>query len=208
MLKENNMTQSDLANRIGVAKSTVSDYMNYRSKPGAGALEKMATVFGVTKADIDTTYKDSTVEIIDGKLELVSNIKKETKIPIIGTISAGTPIEAIQNIVDEIRPPYETKNDDELFGLVVKGESMNKVVPNGHYAIIKKQQSVENGEIAAVIVNGDSATLKRVYKFTDLIILEPCSFYPNFKDQQYSQQNCEDIKIIGKFLYSVSPIIQ
>lgn len=243
-LKENDMTQSDLANQIGIARSTMSDYMNYRAKPSSGVLEKMALAFGVTKADIDTTYKNKKAAIVDGALKLIQEDRNAiahgpkpditpndvmkvllttqavqlrelelenyelTKIPVIGKIAAGTPIEAVQDIVDRIIPPYKTNNTDELFGLVVNGDSMNKIVPNGHYAVLKKQPDVENGEIAAVIVNGHYATLKKVYKFTDLMVLEPCSYDASFKDQQYSRDNCEDIKIIGKFLYSVSPIIQ
>lgn len=229
-LKENDMTQSELASQIGIARSTLSDYMNYRAKPSSGVLEKMAAVFGVTKADIDTTYKNKKAAIVDGVLQLISEegnvidggtmttsliaanqlglLQTEKEIPVIGKIAAGTPIEAVQDIVDRIIPPYKTNNIDELFGLVVNGESMNKIVPNGHYAVLKKQPDVENGEIAAVIVNGHYATLKKVYKFTDLMVLEPCSHDDSFKDQQFSRDNCEDIKIIGKFLYSVSPIIQ
>lgn len=211
LLKENHMTQSDLANKIGIAKSTMSDYMNYRAKPGAGVLEKIASTFGVSKSDIDTTYKDARAEVVNGKLVLVNETPIEyevnKKIPVIGKIAAGTPIETVQDIVDRINPPYEVKNIDDLFGLVVNGDSMNKIIPNGHYAVLRKQQDVENGEIAAVIVNGHYATLKRVYKFTDLIVLEPCSYDPSYKDQQYSQDNCEDIKIIGKFLYSISPMM-
>ncbi|MED3538295.1 S24 family peptidase [Bacillus toyonensis] len=243
-LKENDMTQSELASQIGIARSTLSDYMNYRAKPSSGVLEKMAAVFGVTKADIDTTYKNKKAAIVDGVLQLISEERNEiahginreidgndlatlylakqlekmqdeemnnlfvNTIPVIGKIAAGTPIEAVQDIVDRIVPPYKTHHVDELFGLVVNGESMNKIVPNGHYAVLKKQPDVENGEIAAVIVNGHYATLKKVYKFTDLMVLEPCSHDESFKDQQFSRDNCEDIKIIGKFLYSVSPIIQ
>ncbi|MCC2453292.1 LexA family transcriptional regulator [Bacillus cereus] len=243
LLKQHDMTQSELANKIGIARSTMSDYMNYRSKPSSGVLEKMAMVFGVTKADIDTTYKNKKAAIIDGVLQLISEERNEiahginreidsndlatmyianqleklqseemkshfvNTIPVIGKIAAGTPIEAVQDIVDRIAPPYKTNHVDELFGLVVNGESMNKIVPNGHYAVLKKQLDVENGEIAAVIVNGHYATLKKVYKFTDLMVLEPCSYDESFKDQQFSQDNCEDIKIIGKFLYSVSPMM-
>ncbi|PGC94626.1 LexA family protein [Bacillus toyonensis] len=211
-LKENGMTQSELASRIGIARSTLSDYMNYRAKPSSGVLEKMAAVFGVTKSDIDTTYKNTKVEIVNGELQLVQDkpieYAQKNEIPIIGKIAAGVPLDTVQDIVDRIAPPYNTHNIDELFGLVVNGESMNKIVPNGHYAVLQKQPDVENGQIAAVIVNGHYATLKKVYKFTDLMILEPCSHDENFKDQQYSRNNCEDIRIIGKFLYSVSPVIQ
>lgn len=219
LLKQNKMTQSELADRIGIAKSTLSDYMNYRSKPGSGVLEKMAIVFGVTKSDIDTTYKNTRAEIINGKLELVNNFKNDkcnqypytnnrTKIPVLGKISAGQPLEAFEDIVDQIYPPYEVNKNDEIFGLVVNGESMNKITPNGNYAVLRKQQDVENGEIAAVIVNGNYATLKKVYKFTDLIILEPCSYNETFIDQKYTKENCNDIRIIGKYLYSVSPMIK
>lgn len=215
-LKEKDMTQSELANQIGIARSTLSDYMNYRAKPSSGVLEKMAAVFGVTKSDIDTTYRNVKLEVVNGELQFVSEEASETnkrlikkrEIPVIGKIAAGTPIEAVQDIVDKIIPPYQIGNIDEMFGLVVHGESMNKIVPNGHYAVLKKQPDVENGKIAAVIVNGHYATLKKVYKFTDLMVLEPCSHDESFKDQQFSRDNCEDIKIIGKFLYSVSPIIQ
>lgn len=216
LLNQHSMTQTELAEKIGIAKSTVSDYMNLRAKPSAGVLEKMAMVFGVSKSDIDTTYKNVRAEMINGKLEFVSEnadlveqyLSIHNKIPIIGKIAAGTPIEAVEDIVDEIMPSYEVGNIQDLFGLVVNGESMNKIIPNGHYAVLKKQEDVENGEIAAVIVNGNFATLKRVYKFTDLIILEPCSFDQEFKDQQYTKENCEEVKIIGKYLYSVSPMTQ
>ncbi|MDQ0268926.1 LexA family protein [Cytobacillus purgationiresistens] len=210
LLKENKMTQSDLAEKIEIAKSTMSDYMNYRAKPSSGVLEKMARVFGVTKSDIDTTYKNMQVGIIANELVLnerdTSYEASEIKIPIIGKISAGQPIEAIEDIVDEVYPSYDIANPSEVFGLVVHGESMNKIAPSGNYAIIRKQQEVENGEIAAVIVNGHFATLKKVYKFTDLIILEPYSYDERYTDQKYSQENCDDIKIIGKFLYTVSPM--
>lgn len=229
LLRENNMTQSELAGKIDIAKSTMSDYMNYRAKPSSGVLEKMARVFGVAKVDIDTTYKDKKVELVDGKLEFVDRrgqnlidllinkekdkqfamqTNKQVKIPIIGKIAAGQPIEAIEDIVDEVYPAYEVPNPNEIFGLVVHGESMNKIVPSGNYAILRKQNEVENGEIAAVIVNGNYATLKKVYKFTDLIVLEPYSFDETYTDQKYTNDICDEIKIIGKFLYSISPKIQ
>jgi repressor LexA len=219
LLNQHGMTQTELAEKVGIAKSTISDYMNFRAKPSAGVLEKIARVFDVSKADIDTTYKNAYAEIVDDKLQLVNETneltnqylsnqsKKNNMIPILGKIAAGQPLEAIEDIVDYIHPTYDIKHPEEIFGLLVNGESMNKIAPNGNYAVLRKQQEVENGEIAAVIVNGNYATLKKVYKFTDLIVLEPHSFDESYRDQKYTKENCDDIKIIGKFLYCVSPLI-
>ena len=119
----------------------------------------------------------------------------------IGRISAGQPNWAEECI--EGRLPL----DPELMGIVepeqhfflrVNGESMNKVVSNGAYALIHKQEAVENGEIAVVLVNGDEATLKKFSKQGDLVILEPMSDNPNFSTQVYNKDT--QIKILGKYV--------
>lgn len=75
---------------------------------------------------------------------------------------------------------------------------MNKVVRNGAYALIHKQDIVENGEIAVVLVNGDEATLKKFNKQGDLVILEPMSNDTSFQVQVYDKTT--PIKIIGKYI--------
>lgn len=75
---------------------------------------------------------------------------------------------------------------------------MNKVVKNGAFALIRKQEVVENGEIAVVLVNGYNATLKKFSKQGDLIILEPMSNDTSFTTQVYNKDT--DIKVIGKYI--------
>lgn len=92
----------------------------------------------------------------------------------------------------------EITNPEEHFFLRVNEESMNKVVKNGAFALIHKQDIVEDGEIAVVSVNGDDAVLKKITKHGDVIILEPNSNDSSFKIQLYD--NTTSIKILGKYI--------
>lgn len=89
-------------------------------------------------------------------------------------------------------------NPEECFFLRVDGESMNKEIKSGAYALIRKTDFVENGEIAVVLVNGFDATLKKFSKQGDLIILEPMSSDSSFTTQVYGKDT--DIKVIGKYI--------
>ena len=121
--------------------------------------------------------------------------------PYTGRISAGIPNWA-EECVDG-RLPIDPElmnilNPEECFFLRVNGESMNQLIKNGAFALIRKTDIVENGEIAAVLVNGYDATLKKFSKQGDLVILEPMSNNPNFSTQVYNKDT--DIKIIGKYI--------
>lgn len=121
--------------------------------------------------------------------------------PVYGQISAGQPNWAEECI--EGRLPIDPElmgivNPEEHFFLRVNGESMNKVIKNGAFALIHKQDIVENGEIAVVLVNGYDATLKRFSKQGDIIVLTPESTDENFKQQIYTKDT--PIQIIGKYV--------
>ena len=89
-------------------------------------------------------------------------------------------------------------NPEEHLFLRVNGESMNKVVRNGAFALIHKQDMVDDGEIAVVLVNGYDATLKKFTRQGDMIILEPQSNDDSFKTQVYDKNT--PIKILGKYV--------
>lgn len=129
------------------------------------------------------------------------NIDNFYMCPVYGHISAGEPNWAEESI--EGRMPIDLElmniiNPEEYFFLHVNGESMNKVIKNGAYALIHKQDVVEDGEIAVVLVNGYDATLKKFTKQNDLIILEPQSDDPSFTTQVYDKNT--NIKILGKYV--------
>ncbi len=121
--------------------------------------------------------------------------------PVYGQISAGIPnwaeecIEGTLPIDPELMGIVKPK---EHFFLKVNGESMNKIVKNRAFALIHKQDIVENGEIAVVLVNGYDATLKKFTKQGDLVILEPQSTDESFETQVYDKTT--SIKVLGKYV--------
>lgn len=141
---------------------------------------------------------DEKVEKIIGNLN-ISN--QYYMCPVYGQISAGIPNwveECIEGRIPIDPVLFDIVNPEEHFFLRVNGESMNKLVRNGAYALIHKQDTVENGEIAVVLVNGDEATLKKFTKQNDMVILEPMSNDSNFTVQIYDKNT--PIKILGKYI--------
>ena len=131
----------------------------------------------------------------------ISYSEKYYMCPVYGRISAGIPNWAEECIEGRIPIDPELMNiidPEQCFFLKVNGESMNQLIKNGAFALIRKTDIVENGEVAAVLVNGYDATLKKFSKQGDLVILEPMSTDPSFNTQVYNKDT--DIKVIGKYI--------
>lgn len=146
-------------------------------------------------------FQKHTEDIHDSNVLHVSPDIKFYMCPVYGQISAGQPNWAEECI--EGRLPLDPDlmgiiNPEEHFFLRVSGESMNKVIKNGAFALIHKQDLVEDGEIAVVLVNGYDATLKKFTRQGDMIILEPQSNDDSFKTQVYDKNT--PIKILGKYV--------
>lgn len=121
--------------------------------------------------------------------------------PVYGRIAAGVPNWAEQCMEGTLPlDPYmmNIHNPEECFFLRVSGESMNRVIKNGGYALIRKQDEVDNGDIAVVLVNGYDATLKKFTKKNDTIVLEPMSDDESIEIQIYDSTT--QIKILGKYI--------
>ena len=130
--------------------------------------------------------------------------RKETggvlSVPVVGTVAAGTPILATQNITDVFPVPEALFSGGELFMLKVKGDSMiNARILDGDIVFIKKQDIVKNGEIAAVIVNNDSeATLRRLYYYQNKSLLILRAENTAYEDQIYQNEELKQVRILGK----------
>ncbi|GIC70578.1 LexA family protein [Fructobacillus tropaeoli] len=203
---------SQTALQAGVSQPYLSQVENARrSIPKPSTLEKIAHGLRVDKSVIFKMagIVDNIPDNISNQLP-ISSTPSTVSIPIYGRISAGYPegakedIEGNVKIDDELIERYGKNN---LIGLRVNGESMNKVIPNGAVAILAKVDTCEitNGDICGVIIDGESATLKHVYQYPDRIRFEPDSWLAEqYKPFEYS---CEDIdngqppvQIIGKLV--------
>lgn len=168
------ITQSDLAAKLGVSRSTVGMYETGAREPDFEAMEAIADIFNV---DMDYLMGRSQVErkhpITPPESEIPPGFEpmpKMKKVPLIGAIACGEPITAIENREGEIDAPEDMNCD---FALRCEGDSMiGAGIHDGDAVYIRIQPEVENGEIAAVRI-GDEATLKRVYLHTDYIELRP-----------------------------------
>ena len=162
-----------------------------------------------TFAEIEDRYSKDIKEQVNISIEpsnmikktTVENSKKYYMCPVYGRIAAGEPNWAEECM--EGKMPIDPElmniiNPEECYFLRVNGESMNKIIKNGAFALIIKTDWVENGEIAVVLVNGFDATLKKFTKQGDLVILEPMSDDPSFQTQVYGKDT--EIKIIGKYI--------
>ena len=186
-----------------VSNSYLSLVENGHRRASAVVLKKLAPVYGVDYLDlyVKAGYADlAESEKIKEKENKILN-KKYYMCPVYGQISAGQPNWAEENIEGylPIDPDLmRIVNPEEHFFLRVNGESMNNVVKNGAFALIHKQDMVEDGEIAVVLVNGYDATLKRFTKKGDVVVLEPDSTDSSFKTQIYDKTT--PIKILGKYV--------
>ncbi len=161
--------------------------------------EELIKKYGTTNKDLSkwiSEDKQEQFEYEDDKINLNKYNPKIHKIPILGTIAAGLPIYAEQHIEDYT---YTDRNHGaEYFALRVKGDSMNAAsISEGSLLIVRRQENVENGEIAVVMVNDENATVKRFKKDGNIIQLIPQSYNPNHQIQIYNIAQ-DNIRIIGK----------
>lgn len=153
--------------------------------------------------DWDTARLDDFKE-----LRLKGTSSSFVDVPLYGSIAAGTPIEMIE--IDETHPVPAKVMDKypDAFLLKVKGRSMDKVLPDGCYALVDPCEEVEReNQPHAVCVNGYDATIKRVRNLANGIELDPDSTDPTFKPSiyDYGDENTEEITIIGRVVYYVLP---
>lgn len=162
--KKLGLTQEELGNYVGVQKSAIAKYENGRIENlKRSTIEKLSELFGILPSELLG-------------ISATNNVMSNTT-NVIGVIPAGTPLEAIEDIIGEIEYPSRFANK-EVFALQIKGDSMNKVLPDGCIGLFEKTSTLENGEIGAIMVNGDDATIKKFYRLTDSYVLEPVSFNP------------------------------
>lgn len=201
--EELNMTQEELANKLGYkSKSTINkieaginDIVQSKVFSFAEALD--TTAAHLMGWDIENSESSRSLSNIENTIPL-PNTKK---IPLLGKIACGDPITAVENIEDYVEVPEFTYAD---FALTCQGDSMiNARVMDGDIVYVRQQPEVENGEIAAVLIDGE-ATLKRVFYGKGTIMLQAEN--PTYPPMVFSGEEILDIKILGKATYFLSKV--
>lgn len=197
------LSQTELAKALNVSQVTVSNWETGSHKITAANIEKIAKTLNLTYDDIASE--------VSGFASKSNNESEEnwmTEVPVYGAIAAGTPIDIME--VDDTRevPTRVVKRFKKPFLLKVEGESMNRVLPNGSYALIEPCQGVAvQGKPYAVCVNGYSATIKRVRQLANGFELIPDSTDPTYRTQvfDYGDPDTDEVTIIGRVVYYVLP---
>lgn len=194
LIEDNDISYGELSKKTNIPKSALQRY-------ATGETEKIP----ITRIEVIAKALNTTAQFIMGwdenesynndifSIPGINPIPKTYKHPRLGTIACGEPILAEENIEAYDDIPDSIKCD---FTLICKGDSMvNARINDGDIVYIKQQSQVDNGEIAAVLIDNE-ATLKRVYIYEDKVVLQPENTkYPPFV---YTKEDMNNIRILGK----------
>lgn len=192
------MKQSDIVRLTGINRSSMSQYATGKFEPKQDKLDMIAMALNVNPVWLMGHDIPMNAPLINNENESIFPIP-QTRIPLLGTIAAGEPILAEENIEEYIDLNDTVKAD---FCLRVKGTSMiGAGIKNGDIIFVRKQDTVEDGQIAAVLIE-DKATLKRVYKFGDHIQLRS----ENPEMPPINVNGDSDVRILGLATYRLSKV--
>lgn len=185
--KSAGLTQLELAKKTDLSRSYIGDIEKDRYNPSVSTLQLIATATNTPLEDLLPSTKTA------------SPTGRGVRIPVLGRVVAGIPIEAVEEILDyeEITP--ELAATGEFFALKIRGHSMEPRMMEGDVVIVRRQDDVDSGDVAIVLVNGDEATVKRVKKQPEgitLIATNTSVYEPHF----YSNKEIADlpVRILGR----------
>lgn len=194
------ITQRELADRLGITQQAVWYYENGRREIKSGMLIAMSEALGCTVSELLGLEPSEGV--------VLPHVSEISKVPIVGRIAAGTPREAFAQSSDYCDTPSSlVEGRSGCFWLVIAGNSMNRIFPDGALVLIDPSAEVRNGDVAAVFVNGDDATIKRVYFEGDSVRLHPESWDPEYKDRIIDRSDPEapEFRTIGRAVSYTAP---
>ena len=179
------MTQSELAKKIYISQPAYSKYEVGTASPNPETLSKIADALDVS---VDYLLGSDSQPARPGYI----------RIPVLGRVAAGIPIDAIEEVIDWEDISAEAAGDGEYFGLQIKGHSMEPKISDGDVVIVSRQPDVDSGDIAVVLVNGDDATVKRIKKSPQGVTLIPSN--PAYEPMYYSNKEIESlpVQILGR----------
>jgi len=189
LMSINAKDQIDLINDLGINKSTISTWVRGEKMPRMGTIQSLANYFGVNVSDlVDDKQKDSNLIPVD--LKLYST-------PVYENVSAGFGTMAVDFVVDYIPLPFPSKSEaDNTICIRVQGDSMSPKIENGDLIQVHKQSSVDSGDIAVVLIDGEEGLVKKVEygkNYINLISINP--YYP---PKEFKGAEVNRVLVVGK----------
>ena len=180
---EREISVSKLASELSLSNSVATKWKK-------GAVPDGTTLLKIAE------YFDVSVDYLLGRVSGPNN--RRIRVPVLGSVAAGIPIEAIEDVIDYEDLDADVFGDGEYFGLQVKGHSMEPKISDGDVVIVRRQEDVESGEIAVILVNGDEATVKRIKKAPAGVTLIPSN--PAYEPMFYTNDEIESlpVRVIGR----------
>ena len=183
------MKAAELALRSGVNKSSISQYLNNSHTPSNFSAQKLANVLGVNMVWL------MGFDVPKRRMNISAT---SIRIPVYGKVAAGYDYEAVENIMGYEEIPASWSG--EYAALKVKGNSMEPRIMDGDILIVKIQDDAESGDVVIAVVNGNEATVKKLVKHQDGIVLQP--FNPAYEPMYFSKESTEStpVRIWGKVI--------
>lgn len=193
-------SQKDLAKKIGTTQQQIARYESGANDVKSSVLLKLSAALGVTV---------SYLLALDDDPSFVSVVSSDTvPVPVLGRIAAGTPRAAFSQSDDY----HDTQrglvaSHPHAFWLVVAGNSMNRLFPEGALVLVDPDVEVRSGDVGAIFVNGDDATIKRVYFENGTVRLHPESWDPEYRDRTIdpSDPDAPAVRVIGRAVSYTAP---
>ncbi|MBM0844816.1 XRE family transcriptional regulator [Staphylococcus saprophyticus] len=222
LIKENKISQKELASNIDISPSTLSDYLNLRSNPSHGVIQRIANYFGVMKSDIDSTYRENNdITEIYNKLEekrkkrvlayaehhysvqqqgesiiYLQSYKdsKTEEVTVNGYVSAGTGETLVDDIEFTVNYPAGVVPPHD-FALQVNGDSMEPLFEHKEIIFVEENTSINSGQLGVFVVDGE-AYVKKVFIYQDHIRL--VSLNPKYGDMNFYGDS--DVRFAGRVI--------
>lgn len=187
LLRGNHMTQRELAKLLGVSASAVGMYEQNRREPDLEILQRLSQIFGVS---LDALLNQHSDAIVPGSLKLF---------PVVGRVCAGNGVLASEDIIG-----YESADSkysvQDHFWLKVSGDSMAPRIDDGDYLLIRKQTSLDSGDVGVFVVDGQEGVVKKV--IYDENNIELISFNPYYPPMKFSGPDVQRVTVCGKVVES------
>ena len=183
-------TRREICGDLDIKYTTFADWINAVTYPRIDKIELMANYFGIAKSDL---IEKRAAAASGGTFRVSSPKRKAIMVPVLGSVAAGIPIEALEEVIDYEEIDENMARQGDIVGLRIKGDSMAPRILDGDVVIVRIQNYIEDGEIAIAIVNGDEATCKKIKKTPRGVYL--ISINPAYEPYFFNNEEIESLPV-------------